>query len=235
MSDFRGKCVLITGAAGGIGGAIARAFEAAGASVTGIDSKASYDRGLSIIGADLQQEKQVIAAVTTAAARLGRIDVLVNCAATDGERALSRFDAADFDRIFGVNVRGAILVSREALRHMGPGARIINIASELAFTGRSGQGCYCASKAALLSLTRSWARELGPDIQVNAVAPGPIDAPMLRWDSLTDEMRQEELSNPARRIGRPCEVAQAVLFLADPATTFVTGQCLSIDGGAAMH
>jgi 3-oxoacyl-[acyl-carrier protein] reductase len=233
--DFDGKCVLVTGAAGGIGGAIARAFATAGASVVGIDRETGSGDAFTILVADLLHEAQVIEAVDRAAGRLGGFDVLVNCAGTDGERPLAQFAVSDFDRIFGVNVRGTILVSREALRHMRAGARIINISSELAFLGRSGQGCYSASKGAILSLTRSWARELGPGIQVNAIAPGPIDAPMLRWDSISEEVRRAEVANPAGRIGQPAEIANAALFLAHPNTTFVTGQCLSIDGGAAMH
>jgi 3-oxoacyl-[acyl-carrier protein] reductase len=235
VSDFQGKCVLVSGAAGGIGQAIARAFAAAGAAVVGIDRAAGSAGGVPLIAADLLQEQQVIGAVARCAAQLGKIDVLVNCAGADGEKPLVSFEAGDFDRIFGVNVRGTILVSREALKHMKTGGRIINIASELAFIGRSGQACYSASKGAILTLTRSWARELGPGIQVNAIAPGPIDAPMLRWESISEEVRKEEVRNPAGRIGEPEEVANAVLFLAHPKTTYITGQCLNVDGGAAMH
>jgi len=235
VSDFQGQCVLVTGAAGGIGSAIARAFAAAGAAVVGIDRAAGSGGGIPVLGADLLNEQEVIGAVARGAAQLGKIHVLVNCAGTDGEHPLASFEVKDFDRIFGVNVRGTILVTREALKHMQAGSRIINIASELAFIGRSGQGCYSASKGAILTLTRSWARELGPDIQVNAIAPGPIDAPMLRWESITEQVRQEELRNPAARIGKPDEVANAVLFLAHPRTTYITGQCLNVDGGVAMH
>ena len=230
VSDFQARSVLVTGAAGGIGQAIARAFVAAGAAVVGIDRVAGSAGGIAVIGADLLNEQEVIGAVAAGAAQLGTIDVLVNCAGTDGENPLASFDVKDFDRIFGVNVRGTILVSRQALKHMKAGARIINIASELAFIGRSGQACYSASKGAILTLTRSWARELGPDIQVNAIAPGPIDAPMLRWESITEEVRKEEVRNPAGRIGRPDEVANAVLFLAHPKTTYIcllyTSRCV---------
>lgn len=235
MSDFQGQCVLVTGAAGGIGHAIVRAFAAAGAAVVGIDRAAGADDGIPVISADLLNEQDVIGAVARGAAQLGKIHVLVNCAGTDGEHPLASFEIRDFDRIFGVNVRGTILVTREALKHMKAGSRIINIASELAFIGRGGQGCYSASKGAILTLTRSWARELGPDIQVNAIAPGPIDAPMLRWESISEQVRQEEVRNPAGRIGKPDEVANAVLFLAHPKTTYITGQCLNVDGGVAMH
>lgn len=235
MGEFAGRTVVVTGAASGIGRAIAFAFAEAGAAVAGIDLVEGSLLDVPIIAADLLHEEQVMAAVAQAAGQLGRIDILVNCAGADGEQSLASFDIRDFDRIFGVNVRGTLLVTRESLKHMGEGGRIINILSELAFTGRRDYGCYSGSKGALLSMTRSWARELAPGIQVNAVAPGPIQAPMLRWDSISEAVREEEVRNPAGRIGQPEEVARAVLFLAHPKSTFITGQCLNVDGGAAMH
>jgi 3-oxoacyl-[acyl-carrier protein] reductase len=176
-----------------------------------------------------------VSAVAAAASALGGFDILVNCAGIEIDAPLRSVTADSLDRMYAVNVRGAILVAREVLKAMPPGGRIINIASELAFLGRGGASGYCATKGAMLSLTRSWARELAPDIVVNAVAPGPIDTPLLGFDRMSPEQRALEVDNPLRRIGRPEEVAAAVLFLASPATNFMTGQCISVDGGAAMH
>ncbi len=94
---------------------------------------------------------------------------------------------------------------------------------------------YCATKGAVLAFTRSWARELAPRIRVNAIAPGPTDTPLLGFDAMTREQRALETANPLGRIARAEEIANAILFLAGPGASFVTGQCISVDGGAAMH
>jgi 3-oxoacyl-[acyl-carrier protein] reductase len=172
--------------------------------------------------------------VAEVAALLGGLDVLVNNAGILKEAPIAEITVDLIDQHFAVNVKGAILVTREALRHLGEGARIVNIASELAYLGRANASVYCASKAAMLGLTRSWARELAPRVLVNAVAPGPTDTPLLAFDSMTDAQKAEETANPLGRIGRPEEIAAAVMFLAGPGATFFTGQCLGANGGAAM-
>lgn len=128
------------------------------------------------------------------------------------------------------------LVGREAIRAMSRqgGGRVINVASELAYLGRENCSVYCASKGGVLSMTRSWAREFAPRILVNAIAPGPTDTPMLGPGSTSPETLAKEALNPLGRIAQPEEIAATAVFLAGPGATFMTEQCISPNGGAAM-
>ena len=233
VNTMQAKRVLITGAANGIGRATAAMFASEGAKVIGLDLAGGHD-AVPIIRCDLTNEADVVRGVADAVATLGGLDVLVNNAGIMQEAALADITAEMIDRHFAVNVRGAILVTREALPHLGEGGRIINLASELAYLGRANASVYCATKAAMLGLTRSWARELAPRILVNAVAPGPTDTPLLGFDTMTPQQKALETAHPLGRIGKPDEVAAAILFLAGPGATFFTGQCLGANGGAAM-
>jgi 3-oxoacyl-[acyl-carrier protein] reductase len=111
---------------------------------------------------------------------------------------------------------------------------VINLASELAYLGRARASVYCASKGGILSMTRSWAREFAPGILVNALAPGPTETPMLTGGATSPETLATEGDNPLGRVGQPAEIAAAAVFIAGPGATFMTGQCLSPNGGAAM-
>jgi 3-oxoacyl-[acyl-carrier protein] reductase len=233
VTSLEGKTALVTGAANGIGRATALALADAGAKVLGLDL-VSGGSGLSIVKCDLARESDIISAVANAAEELGGIDILVNNAGIMQEASIGEITVEHIDRHFAVNVRGAILVTREALPHFSDGARIVNIASELAYLGRAGASVYCATKAAMLGLTRSWARELAPRVLVNAVAPGPTDTALLGFDQLTPTQQALETAHPLGRIGRPEEIAAAVLFLSGPGASFFTGQCLGANGGAAM-
>ena len=234
VKPLSGKRALVTGAASGIGLATALALQEAGAAVVGLDLKASAG-AFPILACDLAVEAQIVEAVAKGAEVLGGYDILVNNAGILQELPLASLTASHIDLMFAVNVRGALLVAREVLPHLPKGGRIINIVSELAYLGRAGGSVYAGTKAAMIGVTRSWARELGPAILVNAVAPGPTDTPLLGFDRLTDAQKAAETTNPLGRIGRPEEVAAAVVFLAGPGATFFTGQCLGANGGAAMN
>jgi 3-oxoacyl-[acyl-carrier protein] reductase len=235
VKPLDGKRAVVTGAASGIGRAIAVGLADAGARVAGIDLNAPPDAPCPIEVADVADAAAAPAALARAVREIGGVDIVCNAAGIMPEANLADLDAAHVDRLFAVNVRGPILVAQAALPHLGDGSRIINIASELAYLGRAGFSVYCATKGAILSLTRSWARELAPKILVNAVAPGPTDTPLLDFENLRPELRELETANPLRRIARPEEIAAAVVFLAGPGAKFITGQCITVDGGSAMH
>lgn len=248
MGALSGKRALVTGAASGIGKAIATAFAAEGAHVAIADRapKKAIEKVVASIEAkrgnafsvqtDIADDVQVTKLFKTALRTLGGLDILVNNAGIMLEKPLLETTAADFDRVIGVNLRGAFLVGREALRVMTvqESGRVINIASELAYLGRENFSAYCASKGGVISMTRAWAREFGPHILVNAIAPGPTDTPMLGIEFTSPEVLAIESKNPLGRIGRPEEIAAAAVFLAGPGASFMTGQCVSPNGGAVM-
>jgi 3-oxoacyl-[acyl-carrier protein] reductase len=234
VRPLENRRALVTGAAGGIGGATCRALADAGARVAGLDRVAMRNGAELFVETDLTSEANIIAGVAAAARAFGGIDILVNNAGIMREAGIREVTAQDIDLHFAVNVRAAILVTRETLKFMGTGGRIINVASELAYLGRQNASVYVATKAAILGFTRSLARELAPDILVNAVAPGPTDTPLLGFEGLTESQQALELANPLGRIGRPEEIAAGIVYLAGPGAGFVTGHCLGINGGAAM-
>ncbi|WP_372675139.1 SDR family NAD(P)-dependent oxidoreductase [Aquicoccus sp.] len=219
------KVAVITGAARGIGAAACDALRADGFEVHGLDLK----------GADLVADVTDAASVAAALAPLPCIDVLVNNAGIQIEGRLADMPLADFDRQIAVNLRGPFVVTQTALPRLPRGGRIVNVASELAYLGRAGSSAYAATKGAILTLTRSWARELAPDILVNAVAPGPVDTGLLGFGGMSADQQALETGNPLGRIGRPEEIAALIAWLASDRASFVTGQCYSADGGAAMH
>ncbi|MDH3473620.1 MAG: 3-oxoacyl-ACP reductase FabG [Rhodospirillales bacterium] len=243
------KRALVTGASRGIGRAIAKALAAEGARVA-VAYGSAPDKAEETVsqiadggGAafplrlEVGDEAGVAAGCARVLERLGGLDILVNNAGVILEKSLLGTTAAEFDWLMGVNLRGVFLVGREGLRAMtaqGTGGRVINVASDLGYFGRENFSAYCASKAGVLSLTRSWAKEFAPAILVNAIAPGPIDTDMLGPEAMSPEWREKEAQIPLGRIGQPEEVAGAAVFLAGPDASFMTGQALDPNGGSVM-
>ena len=244
-TDHRDRIVMITGGAHGIGQAIARAFASAGARVIIADRQAdaadhaagaiaaSTGAELMAVAVDVRDAAAVSAAVAQALERFERIDVLVNNAGIYPNTPVIEMEEAEWDAVFDVNVKGMFLVSQAVARAMiagGEGGRIVNISSGAAESGRVGAAHYCASKEAVNMFTRVLALELAPfEIVVNAVGPGLIEVP---GASLTHEYVNALIaSTPMRRIGQPEDVAQAVLYLASPTATYITGTTLYVDGG----
>ncbi len=244
-----GQRALITGASRGIGRAIAVAYAAEGAQVAlaYAASPAKAEDAVAEITAaggsgfalhlDVSDEPSVIAGVAEALDRLGGLDILVSNAGVILQRSLLETTTAEFDHLMAVNLRGVFLVGREGLRAMvaqGTGGRVINVASDLGFFGREEFSAYCASKGGVLTLTRSWAKEFGPAILVNAIAPGPIDTDMLGREAMSAEWREKEERIPLARVGQPEEIATAAVFLAGPGASYMTGQTIGPNGGSVM-
>ena len=237
-----GKVALVTGGARRIGRGIALALAGAGADVaityrdsldqaeqTAGDLEASGIRALAV-PCDVRSEQSVHSAVANAIRHFGRLDVLVNNAAIFESRRLDSITLAEWDAVFETNARGPFLVAREALPALRAAhGRIVNMGSLGGFQAWAGHTHYCASKAALHSLTRTMAKAFAPEVSVNCVAPGCIV-----MDAEPDpEADRFAARTPMRRNGTAEEVAEAVLFFAT-GPAFVTGQILSVDGGLGL-
>jgi 3-oxoacyl-[acyl-carrier protein] reductase len=248
IGTLGGRTALVTGASRGIGRAVVKALAAEGAHVCiayNAHGAEAAEVVAEIVGAggrafavpcDVASESQVKTLFAEAVPRLGGLDLVVNNAGVILEKPLLETTAADFDWLMGINLRGSFLVGREALREMSArgGGRVINVASDLGFLGREQFSVYCASKGAILALTKSWAREFAPSILVNAIAPGPIDTDMLDLANMSPEWRAKEAQIPLARIGRVEEVAAVAVFLAGSGASFITGQVIGPNGGSVM-
>lgn len=244
MKEFAEKTVIVTGSGQGIGREIARRFACGGANVVISDinpetteSTAEEIRqaGHDAIGlpANVTDAEDVDELFSKVRERFDTIDVVVNNAGITRDTLLVRMSEEDWDNVIRVNLRGAFLVSRAAAKIMMKqrSGRIVNIASVVGVLGNAGQSNYSASKAGLIGLTKSTARELAPrGVTVNAVAPGFIRTEMT--DAMNDQARELFLKTvPLRRQGEPSDVAAAVTFLASDSAAYITGQVLSVCGG----
>ncbi|GGO29506.1 3-oxoacyl-ACP reductase [Microbispora rosea subsp. aerata] len=250
MSRFIGKFAVVTGAARGIGAAIARRLAAEGAAVACVDLTA--DRCASIVdeitvtggravafGCDVSDGAQVEALVPEVMAEFGRIDVLVNNAGLTRDNLLFRMSEDDWNKVIDVNLKSVFLMSRAVQKHMVEqrSGAIVNLSSRSAL-GNRGQANYSAAKAGIQGLTAAMAIELGPfGIRVNAVAPGYVVTPMTEATAVrlgvTPEEHQATMAQavPLRRVGQPNEIASVVAFFASDDASYVTGQTLYVNGG----
>lgn len=233
---FEGRSAIVTGAAGGIGSAVARRLHAEGAHVILADRRmpealaAELGERALAIACDVGDEAAVEACAQAAMREFGRIDVIVNNAAMMTFTPLAECSADQWLAVLRVNLLGAACFTRQAFHHMGPaGGAIVNVASVHALATSANTAPYAASKAALLSLTRSTAIE-GRErrIRANAVLPGAIDTPML-WENPNVKSGAETID--LSDVGAPADVAAAVAYLASDDATFVTGATLTVDGG----
>ncbi len=223
---FSGKHVVVTGAASGLGLAIARAAEAEGARIIAIDRVAAPFADSRIC--DIADEEQV----KTALSGLPRIDAVANSAGIARRARVDEADMADFDAVMAVNVRGTFLISKYALPHMrAHGGAIVHLSSGVATTGTRNRAAYTASKGAVLSLTLNMALDYAADkVRVNCICPGFVNTPLLA--SLPPEKKARLAAlHPLGRMGEPDEVAHMALFLMSDQAQWITGQAIAVDGG----
>ena len=238
MFDLKDKVVLITGATGGIGGAIAHAMKNAGATVvvSGRNvAKLNSEFGDEYIKipADLSQDAAGVELVMNTIDKCGKIDVLINNAGITADTLLMRMSDEQFDNVINTNLRAAFKTCRAAIMPMMKQkcGRIINMASIVGAVGGAGQANYAASKGGLVAMTKSIAAEVASrGITANAIAPGFIETPMT--DVLPDELKKKYLEQiPAGRFGKPEDIANVCVFLASDEASYINGQTIHVNGG----
>ena len=244
MFDLTGKTALITGASGGIGGAVASALHGAGAAVALSGTREAPLRELAdrlgerahVVTADLGDAAAVEALPKRAAEAMGSVDILVNNAGITRDNLFMRMSDEEWAQVIDVNLTSSFRLARGVLRGMMKArwGRIVTITSVVGTTGNPGQGNYAAAKAGLVGMSKSLAYEVASrGITVNCVAPGFIETAMT--DKLNDEQKGRILTQiPAGKMGAPDDIAAAVLYLASPQAGYVTGATLHVNGGMAM-
>ncbi|MEL6584858.1 MAG: 3-oxoacyl-[acyl-carrier-protein] reductase [Pseudomonadota bacterium] len=244
MFDLTGKSALITGASGGIGGAIATALHGAGATVglsgtrTGPleELAASLGARAHVLPANLSDAESVEGLPKAAAAAMGSVDILVNNAGVTKDNLFMRMGDDEWQTVLDINLSASMRLMRSVMRGMMKArwGRIVNITSVVGVTGNPGQANYAASKAGMIGMSKSIAQEVASrGVTVNCVAPGFIATPMT--DALNEKQQGAILGAiPAGRMGDSAEIASAVLYLASPEASYITGQTLHVNGGMAM-
>ena len=237
MFDLKNKIVLITGATGGIGGAIAQQMKSAGATVvvTGrnMEKLNTFDDSFVKIQSDLAKDGAAEKLISDTIEKCGRIDVLVNNAGITADTLLIRMSDEQFDSVLNTNLRATFQLCRAAIMPMMKQrfGRIINMASIIGTIGGAGQANYAASKGGIIAMTKSIAAEVASrGITANAIAPGFIKTPMT--DVLPEELKKKYLEQiPAGRFGEPIDIANACVFLASDEASYINGQTIHVNGG----
>jgi NAD(P)-dependent dehydrogenase (short-subunit alcohol dehydrogenase family) len=244
INDLRGRRILLTGAASGIGLETAKLFSEQGATVAMADRDAGVAdaaKGLANchpVVMDVTSEAQVAAGIEAAARAMGGIDGLVNCAGADFSGSILDTTPEQWNRIMSVNLTGPYLVTRAAVPVMRreKAGSIVNVASGLGLIPLVNRSAYCGSKAGLIMFSKALSMELAPQIRVNVVCPGIVDTPMLRKAWPTDEaMKQITGFYAMKRVPSPREMAHSILFLIGNASSHITGIALASDGGRSFH
>ncbi|KQP31787.1 3-oxoacyl-ACP synthase [Methylobacterium sp. Leaf104] len=246
MFDLTGRKALVTGATGGLGGAIARGLHAQGATLAvsgtrqaALEAFAAELGGerVHVVPGDLSDKASVEALVPAAEAALGGLDILVNNAGITRDNLVLRMKDDEWDAVIAVNLSAAFRLSRAAVKGMMKRrhGRIVNIGSVVGATGNPGQVNYAAAKAGLVGMTKALAAEVATrNLTVNCIAPGFITSPMT--DALNDKQREGILGRvPMGRLGTGTDIAAAAIYLASDEAAYVTGQTLHVNGGMAMY
>lgn len=238
MHSLKGKAAIVTGAASGIGRAIALELARAGAKVAALDlnDAAAPEGGLLAIKCDVSSETETERAVAQAVKAFGGLHILVNAAAMrDPTATVVELDLAAWNRVFAVNVGGAFLMSRWAVPHIAAagGGSIIHVASQLGTVGTPGRVAYCSTKGALITMAKAMAADhAAQNIRVNTLSPGAVETErLLRFGSMEKAREVLGPKHLLKRLGQPAEIAAAALFLASDASSFMTGADLRVDGG----
>lgn len=234
---LQGRRAFVTGGSRGIGAAIVSQFCSAGSQVVATHRGSPVpeelvEMGCQFINLDVRDSEAVTNAVTEAAAGMGGLDILVNCAGITHDSPLFAMSDEDFDAVIQTNLYSCFYTSRAALPWMVMQKRgsIVNVSSVAGLRGIAGQSNYCASKAGVIALTRTLSEEMGrKKIRVNAVAPGYIDTEMLTASHI--DVSAAKSSAALRRVGTPNDVASVVVFLASDESSYITGEVIRIDGG----
>lgn len=242
--SLQDQVVLITGGSSGIGRGIAELLASCGAKIVIFGRDASKgqqtveelgkDRA-EFVAVDVANTEDVISATESVIAKYGHVDILINCAGVTRDKLLMRMDEEDWDQVLDINLKSCYNTCKALVRPMLKAKRgkIINISSVVGLMGNPGQTNYAASKAGMIGFSKALAKELAGRVQVNCIAPGYIETKMT--DSLSSSQKEAIVDQiPMKRIGKPEDIAFAVLFFASPWSDYITGQVLTVDGGMVM-